>query len=245
MSLDKTAQHVFPSINLSCAEGHDHDLERQASCQGLFGPKILASNDHVPPRWAPAAMCNSSRTQGIQRHQAPRQPLWECAFVGWGGTGRFPVGPKHREASVTFPRRRALENRSRNRAHPVSSPVSLAWNWHHLQSSVTEHGLYPSIPPRRSGLDRELDFPTSSQVILRTAALTCHVIWALTRWRGGMWLRRPRQKRRWAPGEAPGPQSAVGPRADGRVPWLWDNNRSVWHRRGIFQGSALQPVACT
>lgn len=30
-----TTQRVFPSINSSCAEGHRHDLERQASCQGL------------------------------------------------------------------------------------------------------------------------------------------------------------------------------------------------------------------
>lgn len=34
-----------------------------------------------------------------------------------------------------------------------------------------------------------------------------------------------------------------GPRADSRVSWLCDHDRSVRLRRGIFQGSALPPVA--
>lgn len=66
-----TTQRVFPSINSSCPEGHRHDLERQASCQGL--------SEQIP------CLPTGLSLPGLAL-AGPREPveeaLGECAYLG-------------------------------------------------------------------------------------------------------------------------------------------------------------------
>lgn len=185
----------------------------------------------MPPRWAPAAVSNSGRTQGILKVPGPPvAPVGMCP--PWGGARQ-----EHREVSVTFPWRRALENRSRNQAHPLSNPVGLTPEVITCRARSPSTGCTPAFHPGL-GWTREPDFLTSSQVILRTAALTWHVTGALIRWRGICGWGDPVTGGDGRQGRLLGPKGLWTPGLTVRYPGCCENNKSVCHHWGIPQGSA-------
>lgn len=169
MPSDKTTRPVFLSINPACAEGRQHDLERQAPCQGLFGPKTRAPETAFLKRSRAVTLGFLCRAQlqpdsGASGDAGPcGSPCGDVSTVGAGdgrrassrilpgdvpGSGRPPFAPRGEDPTGTVAGSRSVL------CGPVvflpsGSPTGLSKR----PEQSPDHG--PRAPPGRSGLDPE------------------------------------------------------------------------------------------